>query len=87
MSVLYHFHLFDAFLHIFGEMRERRILTKLSTHFSKKVPKICARFLAKSGSQKKNGHMQIESKFLVTKNSCQKKYLQNFAVVYMIYGL
>ena len=53
MSVLYHFHLFDAFLHIFGEMRERRILTKLSTHFSKKVPKICARFLAKTCSQKK----------------------------------
>ena len=59
MSVLYHFHLFDAFLHIFGEMRERRILTKLSTHFSKKVPKICARFWAKSGSQKKNGHIRV----------------------------
>ena len=62
MSVLYHFHLFDAFLHIFGEMRERRILTKLSTHFSKKVPKICARFLAESGYQKKKMDIYVRTK-------------------------
>ena len=53
MSVLYYFHRFDAFLHIFGEMRGRRILTKLSTHFEKGAQNLRTFFVRKLLPKKK----------------------------------
>ena len=53
MSVLYYFHRFDAFLHIFGEMRGRRILKKISRISLKRCPKSAHVFCPKTAPKKK----------------------------------